>query len=132
MKRIELDNQLPDITPTNISDVEARYDFLFPEELKDFLLEHNGGTPNDCNIFHTEMNDYVLDFFLPIKYGEDMGFEATLDDLKHIIPAEKVPFALDPFGNLFLFDKKSYHIYFLDMEDSQSTFLSSDAKSEVR
>lgn len=126
MKKLEFDNQQPKCTSSDIQSVEVRYGFTYPMGLKELLLQHNGGTPINYNVFHTDSNDYYLDYVLPIKYGDDLSFEATMNDIKDLVPQNKIPFAMDPFGNFFLFDKTNYVIDFIDMEELHLTFLASD------
>lgn len=126
MKKLEFDNQQPQCTSSDIKSVESLYGFTYPIELKELLLQHNGGTPINYNVYQTGSNDYYLDYVLPIKYGDDLSFEATMNDIKDLLPQNKIPFAMDPFGNFFLFDKINYIIDFIEMEDLHLTYLASD------
>lgn len=66
---LEFNNRSESITAKDIADVERRYKFVFPQEIKSFLLVNNGGQPNKT-IYTQNSQDYVVDFFLPIKSAE--------------------------------------------------------------
>ena len=84
-------------------------------------------------IYTQNSQDYVVDFFLPIKSTEfeDLTYSATITDLSDIIPNTVIPFAIDPFGNYFVFDKAEGKIYFLEMEEVALSLLASDFESFI-
>lgn len=129
---LELNNKSESITAKDIADVERKYKFVFPQEIKSFLLANNGGQPNKT-IYTQNSQDYVVDFFLPIKSKEfeDLTFSTTMTDLSDIIPNTVMPFAMDPFGNYFVFDKAEGKIYFLEMEEVTLTLLANDFDSFI-
>jgi len=51
--------------------------------------------------------------------------------LSDIIPNTVIPFAIDPFGNYFVFDKAEGKIYFLEMEEVALSLLASDFESFI-
>ena len=128
---LEFNNKSESITAKDIADVERKNKFIFPQEIKSFLLANNGGQPNKT-IYTQNSQDYVVDFFLPIKSTEfeDLTYSATITDLSDIIPNTVIPFAIDPFGNYFVFDKAEGKIYFLEMEEVALSLLASDFESE--
>lgn len=103
---LEFNNKSESITAKDIADVERKNKFIFPQEIKSFLLANNGGQPNKT-IYTQNSQDYVVDFFLPIKSTEfeDLTYSATITDLSDIIPNTVIPFAIDPFGNYFVLTK---------------------------
>ena len=62
---------------------------------------------------------------------EDLTYSATITDLSDIIPNTVIPFAIDPFGNYFVFDKTEGKIYFLEMEEVALSLLASDFESFI-
>ena len=129
---LEFNNKSESITAKDIADVERKNKFIFPQEIKSFLLANNGGQPNKT-IYTQNSQDYVVDFFLPIKSTEfeDLTYSATITDLSDIIPNTVIPFAIDPFGNYFVFDKAEGKIYFLEMEEVALSLLASDFESFI-
>ena len=55
----------------------------------------------------------------------------SITDLSDIIPNTVIPFAIDPFGNYFVFDKAEGKIYFLEMEEVALSLLASDFESFI-
>ena len=43
---LEFNNKSESITAKDIADVERKNKFIFPQEIKSFLLANNGGQPN--------------------------------------------------------------------------------------
>ena len=88
---------------------------------------------NQIKRYTQNSQDYVVDFFLPIKSTEfeDLTYSATITDLSDIIPNTVIPFAIDPFGNYFVFDKAEGKIYFLEMEEVALSLLASDFESFI-
>lgn len=129
---LEFNNKSESITAKDIANVERKNKFIFPQEIKSFLLANNGGQPNKT-IYTQNSQDYVVDFFLPIKSTEfeDLTYSATITDLSDIIPNTVIPFAIDPFGNYFVFDKAEGKIYFLEMEEVALSLLASDFESFI-
>lgn len=134
IKNMELkfNNKSESITANDIADVERNYNFVFPQEIKSFLLSNNGGQPNKA-IYTQHSQEYVIDLFLPIKSAEfdDLTYSATMADLSDIIPDSVMPFAMDVFGNYFVFDKADGKIYFLEMEEVALTLLASNFDSFI-
>ena len=79
---LKFNNKSESITANDIADVERNYNFVFPQEIKSFLLSNNGGQPNKA-IYTQHSQEYVIDLFLPIKSAEfdDLTYSATMADL---------------------------------------------------
>ena len=118
------------ITKQDITNLEKKYSFQFPESLKNFLLKNNGGIPEKTLLVKKGIN-FLIDKLLSVKYGKYNTYESTLDSIADIIPSYTIPFAIDPFGNYFVFKKKINSIFFLDMEDVTLTSLNKDFKTFI-
>jgi len=108
------------VTKRDLDKVEKRFNFSFPQALRNHYLRINGGSPERC-LFPKDDDYCVVHEFLPIKLGEDT-LEETLQDLvieRHVIPGYLVPFAIDPGGDFYCFSirKKDFGAIFLFVGD---------------
>jgi cell wall assembly regulator SMI1 len=98
-----------------ITEFEQEIGFTLPPDYRDFLVQHNGGQPenkflevSDCN------SDVMISCFLGIKkpLADDILFwiEELSDDLKDFF----LPIAVDAGGNFLLMDKSNGKIYYWD------------------
>lgn len=87
--------------------VERRLGLVLPSQLKSHYAKFNGGSPKKC-VLNTNDSLYVVNQFLPIKYGaagqrlEDVY--TTLNVSESALPKNLVAFALDPGGDFFCID----------------------------
>ena len=93
------------VTPKELKEILAPFDFIIPAELQKHILTLNGGEPERCLCI---VNDriFVVQNFLPVKYSSSSAvrFEDVLSQLKGrqpIIPSHLIPFAIDPGGDFF-------------------------------
>lgn len=95
-----------------------------PEEYRQFLLEVNGGQP-EPNAFPIQNNPHdtfglVERFFSLAGDDTDYDLQDNLETFKNRVPADLVPIAFDPGGNLLCLvirgDKKGV-VYFWDHND---------------
>lgn len=113
-------------TPINdydLKEVELRFGFAFPRDVRDHYLRWNGGCP-DNYVYYYKETAYVVSEFLPIKHGRQGSlFEDTMVRLKkdqEVIPDYLIPFAVDPGGDYYCFsisDNDHGRIYFFSGED---------------
>lgn len=90
-----------------IRKVEERLGIVLPIDYRSFLLDHNGGRPRPA-VFRFKKSpgryaDSCVDWFLAIYDGEHDNFESYYETYKRDqqrLPAEIVPIAHDPGGNL--------------------------------
>lgn len=122
------------ITTEELANLETRLSFEFPEEYRKFLLVHNGGRPDHpCFLFkrkQSDDSDSLVNCFFSINGSEYTDFETLfrifkVDGIR--VPAELVPIADDPFGNLICIavaGPKRGAVYFWDhdteAEDGES------------
>jgi hypothetical protein len=94
-------NTLSPLITRDIQEVEERFAFRFPTEVVNFYLQNNGGRPEKDRFIH-EGEMFVVDSFLPIKYGNpSLTLEATLGRVKQLLPRHLIPIAVGPFGDFF-------------------------------
>ncbi len=99
------------ITFQDIREVEKKYQFTFPEEIRRHYLAFNGGKPKRC-IFKDDESEYLVQKFFPIKFhNKNTGgtLESVIGMLKvtdKILPDWLIPLGVDPGGNLFCFSVK--------------------------
>lgn len=94
-------------TPISIADlsaVEQRFGFSFPDAVKEHYLVFNGGRPVR-NMFRKDDEYFQIQEFLPIKYGKNgCLFEDTYQDLvvgSPEFPDYLMPIAIDPGGDYY-------------------------------
>lgn len=104
---IEINESKQKLTIDEIYRVEKKFGIQLPEGYRDFLLSHNGGFPINpkfkFRLPSGRFSDSLVNRFLAIYDGEYSNFETFFSDYKqhqNRIPAELVPIAYDPFGNL--------------------------------
>lgn len=106
------------VTEGELLDVEKKFAFTFPEELKKLYLQYNGGEPEKYIFIDDEGIEFVIQKVLPIKYsnkGIDT-LEKYIEDFREdgILPEWLIPFAYDPGGDLFCFS--------INIEDNGSIY----------
>lgn len=102
---------------SDIRKLENKYHFKFDKYFEQHYLIHNGGIPKNT-VLPGNNNNYIIDEFLSIKYGRDNEYSETLDLIGDVLPQNVTPFAIDPFGNYFCFNKKG-EILFWDHEEAE-------------
>lgn len=78
---------------------EAEFGIKFSSEIKEFVLKHNAASPSDDCIMVNGV-ERVFESVLSFNKNED---DATtfIDIFEPIRDLNVIPFALDPFGNVF-------------------------------
>ena len=97
----------PPVDELDLAEIEHTFEFRFPEDIRVFYLEHNGGKP-EKNRFVEGKETYLVHGFLPIKHAARpfMTLEKSILWSKvqgSLLPEHLVPFAIDDFGNFFCF-----------------------------
>lgn len=102
--KIEWINPEPGVEMAALRELEATLDVSFPKDYIECALENHGGRPSlDCLDFGGE-EERLFGALLPITGGESRTILEEVEDSQGYIPDRVVPFACDPFGNLFCFD----------------------------
>ncbi|MDD9266187.1 SMI1/KNR4 family protein [Paenibacillus sp. GCM10023248] len=115
-----IESSFGEITEEHIVAVEERYDFILPEDYKDFLLKYNGGKPK-CRKFTTKngrLTNHLM-YFLPLIHNEVLCLAVAFliftkeNELRfNIIPIGEDPIknfvcisvAGDDFGSIYYWD----------------------------
>ncbi len=104
---IELTDTHGPLDERRIAELEERFGARLPEDYRRFLLQHNGGRPDPADFRLADRQgaytDSRVEAFLSVYDGEHFNFEKVLACFKGPeprIPANLVPIARDPFGNL--------------------------------
>ncbi len=98
-----VDTEAP-VSSADLTDVEQRFGFSFPESVRMHCLAFSGGRPVR-NLFRKDDEYFQIHEFLPIKHGKkDCLFEDTYQDLvvdTPEFPGYLMPVAIDPGGDYY-------------------------------
>lgn len=105
------------IEESDLLDLENKYNFKFPKDIKQFYLQHNGGRlERYCYI--AEDGPYYFSYFFSIKYGlSSLDTKLKLNYFDDWWPKEFIPFGYDGGGNTFCFHVETGKIYYLYEDD---------------
>jgi cell wall assembly regulator SMI1 len=128
---VQIERSEAPISATELDQLEQKLSIRLPKEFKDFILKHNGGKPKP-SVFHFKhvagsYSDSCVDWFLAIYDGEYDNFESYFETYKidqTRIPAELVPIAHDPGGNLVCIAVDGPQVgavYFWDHENEEES-----------
>jgi hypothetical protein len=108
-----------DLTEKELTEAEHRVNVRFPDQYRQFLLKYNGGLPEPCafnfKCGEEEPELACIAYFLAIYEGESENFFDYFETYQDRIPAELIPIARDPGGNLILIGIKNNYkekVYF--------------------
>jgi hypothetical protein len=114
----------PSISDQDLAALERELGVRLPDDYREFMLVHNGGRPEpaDFPIPGEPVPDSwsTLQFFLSLngqEYYTDLGWH--LDMFRDRVPAELLPIAYDPGGNLVCLGIRGEHrgtVFFWDHE----------------
>jgi len=96
----------PPTEETRVSALENQLGRTLPAEYREFLLRYNGGKPKP-GIFRFALRngrntDSRVHWFLSLYEGEFSNLERNIDTFRGRLPADMLPIADDPFGNIVL------------------------------
>ncbi|WHX47199.1 SMI1/KNR4 family protein [Paenibacillus woosongensis] len=119
MRRVEwLESDGP-ASEEQIQKVEKYLGVEFPKDYKECVTQFNGGYPEPDLFDINEEKDAIFSCLLSHTNDEASILE-VYDLSSNVLPAEIIPFARDPFGNLICFDyrgKRIPTIIFFDHEE---------------
>jgi cell wall assembly regulator SMI1 len=113
------------ISLAQINQLETAIQAKFPESYKNFLLQHNGGSPEPCVFEYIDASETRLgciNNFLGIHSGELSNLHDYIETYKVFqkrLPDDVFPIANDPGGNLICISLAAHDtgtIYFWDHE----------------
>jgi hypothetical protein len=99
------------VTAADLEEVENRFGFKFPAELRDHYLQFNGGHPEPDRFVDQKGGAYVVDTFLPIKNAIPglNTLEGSIQWIKVeqcLLPQHLVQFAVDRGGDYYCFSTR--------------------------
>lgn len=118
------------ITDEEYEQLQSNLKVVLPDDFYQVVKEHNKGRPAP-NVFKSSAGELVVDRLLDVKTSGSESIWAFRDIPKG--STRLVPFALDPFGNLFCFsveNGKAGAVWFYNQESSKSVHLA-DTFQEV-
>lgn len=126
MKKIEWKYVGPELNDQDISDAVTVLSVQLPGDYLAFLRKHNGGRPMPNAVNISGRSDAVFEQLLRLDIQAPHGVIKVWNALRGRTKEELVPFASDPFGNLFCFDYSDHlpcSVVFWNHESGSSTFV---------
>ena len=109
--------------------ISKRINVDFPSDLKDFIIKNNAASP---------VHDRIHINGVERVYGETLSFNTeeieatTYYAVAEIVDNTKyIPFALDPFGNIFCYSIANNRIAFYDHEEQKIEITGLDLKTFI-
>lgn len=90
----------------DVKNVEQELNINFPLDYIECVMKNNGAHVSP-EVFEVEGKRKVFGTLLSYDMDDDENIIEVFDDYKDTLPAELVPFAFDPAGNLICFDYKN-------------------------
>lgn len=108
IQNINKENQ---INLEDITNIEQKYDVIFPKELVEFLIHYNGSEIYLSQIIGKDGVKYEISSLIPIKYGL-MSMEKMMewDRMDGFVKPSRIPIANDRGGNAYYLDVESGEI----------------------
>lgn len=107
--------------------VEECYGITIPEEMKTFVKEHNGASPEKC-VFRMGDREGVFGAVLSFDSGETQ--KATVYQAMDTVQDKTLlPFATDPFGDYICLSLENGSVVFWDHETDEKTCVGSDVRT---
>lgn len=101
------------------ADVEKFRGILIPEELKNFVAEHNAATPSRHH-FMVRATERVFGAVLSFEKNETEA-DTVYPALEAVEDKNLLPFAIDPFGNYICYQLNEKQIVYWDHENDAVT-----------
>lgn len=114
---IQIKNQITgqeaSIEESDLRELEDQYGFSFPDVIRQFYLQYNGGRLERRH-YVVQDDTCVLHHLYSIKYGvATLNMKMELNYVDEWWPKELIPFGYDGGGNSFCFHKTSGKIYYV-------------------
>ncbi|PIT17269.1 hypothetical protein BGI32_03095, partial [Snodgrassella alvi] len=114
------------INTADLNEVEKLLKIKIPVQLRQFLLQHNGGMPENNTWLDPEgeFEEVVIHELIPIKYYKKFNnnknylMPSKAEDLwgRKLLPETFLPFAIDAGGNYFCIDINNGKIYYYTLD----------------
>ena len=116
---IKLEDSEREIKIEDLITFEIENEITLPKSFKDFLMNSNGGYPEDDLFF----GRYIIDGFNSIVYG-DYHIQKIISNLSGALPKNSIPFAHSNGGVIFMSLKTDdYEKVYIMYSDGQTDFL---------
>lgn len=114
-------NKENQINLEDITNIEQKYDVIFPKELVEFLIHQNGSEIYLSQIIGKDVVKYEISSLIPIKYGL-MSMEKMMewDRMDGFVKPSTIPIANDRGGNVYYLDVESGEILLYFGEDIEN------------
>ena len=87
-----------------VREVESELQVVFPPDYRSVVAEHNGGRPKPNAVRIPDNREAVVERLMRLDAGRGENVASAAAMLRSRGQGQLVPFASDPFGNLFCFD----------------------------
>lgn len=102
----------------NVFDFLAqKYEIPFPEDLRSFIEENNAAYP-EMSLIDVNGSERIFEYVLSFNETEDDAL-SVFDVLDTVSIKTALPFASDPFGNLFFYSLVNGRILYYDQDDDK-------------
>lgn len=109
-----------------VDDFEKAVGYTFSEDFKKCVQMNNGGRPSKRSFCTRSRREHTLKSFLSFNKSDRETVWKMYDWNSELLNNQFIPFAIDNFGNLICFDKRTGSVNFLDHETSEADFISKD------
>ena len=94
------------ITNTQMNLFESHFSFRIDPPLRDFLLEHNGGSPTSC-IFPTNIRNREIAYLLDIRESRSDKSAWTVNQrVRRLIGPKRLVIGVDSLGNFICVERE--------------------------
>lgn len=126
------------INDRDLDDSERLMNAKIPLQLRNFMLEHNGGMPENDAFLDDDGEWVAIHELIPIKYYKEssnnknrlMPYIAMDLWERKLIPKNFLPFAIDCGGNYFCIDLNNGKIYYYTLDDWSDNLSVTDNQSK--
>ena len=101
-----------------LADFENRYGFSIGNELKDFIINHNGGRPIPKTMITDNGEEYEVKCFLSFNPDDTDSVYKVIDFFTDNYSNSLLPFAKDSADNYFCLKDGKIILWFQDMTDT--------------
>lgn len=109
-------------------ELEKKYGVVIPDNLKEFINEHNAATPSKSTIKNSNGNERVFGAILSFNESDADNVFVALEVIKD---KELIPIGIDPFGNYFCLSLVDESIKFIDHETSEKEDIANNIEEMV-
>ncbi|MDO5151561.1 MAG: SMI1/KNR4 family protein [Oscillospiraceae bacterium] len=96
-----------------IAEIEKKLNIMFPKELYKYIYDGNAATPEKNKVIIGDVERVLGTMFSFNRNDEADSVFGVMDKVCN----NNIPFAMDPFGNLFLYNVVDKFVLFFDHEN---------------